>query len=244
MRPGVGISDSRLLLATALLAYLPWASDAMAEESVPPDGQPARILFGQTGQMDPQGTLRASSHEILFGSVSFVPLENMELQVLGIMFLDVPKVTLRYRFLDLEHIDAAAAVGWGFGSYSPLAELAVTGIWDGLRINLCGRYVMVPDTYWNEELYHIGIDDVLLSGGVEWRLNRWFSPFLEATLIVPMLREGMTLHYYHPIRQTPGPTGLIVAGGSRFILGRWSLEAAVVNLLFPWVAASVAFDLY
>jgi len=251
----------RLAPALPVLALaLSLASPARSEDAPTPDGTPGRILLGQTAQIDPPGTFRLTLHEIAVAqTLSFVPFRSFEL-TLG--HLLPPRhdqsfftAMARYRFLDFERFQVAAGVAWlqgypfGFDKpydyeasqldHYPVFELAVTGVFDSFRLNLELLYVLVADQYDGDYLEYVGIDDLVVSVGGEWTAKKWLRVFLETTVIVPVE------HVDDPGSGFPGGISPFpfVAAGTRFVIGRWDLEAALVNF-YPWLSVSVAFGGY
>lgn len=261
MTPAVArrLSPVNLLLTLAVATAVPAAPARAAEDSskAPVDADPGRILFGQTAQLAPPGSLRLTLHTWgLFQSASFVPIRNLEASVHGTPFplmhghaLVTPMV--RYRLPTLKWLQAAVGIGWGqeyksiwddaddpLGDYMPfpLAEASVTVLLSDFRFNICARYIMVLDRESeSSEQTERGIDDVVLSIGAEWKASKRVRLFVEPTLLLPVDPVDDPDRYGPDKQENPwdysdgAVNSLVLALGARFLTGRWALDVALVN---------------
>jgi hypothetical protein len=252
---------------------------AQPDEQAPLHIAPERILLGHTGQVASPGSLRLTLHGYgVAQSASFVPLEGLEVSVSGTPFmisnshaLVVPMV--RYAPPGPKWLRVSVGAAWGqeyrgIGddhwdrdeehSYYPTAEVAVTLVMARWRLNLCARYILVPDRNAEYDGQVLGIDDVFVHIGLEWALKKSFHLFAEPTLILPIDpvddidrhgpdNRGTSWDY------TDGADHSLLFGlGARFLPGRWSLDVAIINSawgnVFPslvfYFTASALFDLF
>ena len=258
-----------LLVVCTALAALPHPASAQPDDPTPPE----RILLGPTADVPRAGIIRLSYLEFVALSLSFVPIDDLEIGV-GEMILysktgAVASAMARYRVLDLDLVDFTAGGGYVHSYNSEAEEFsdpwmaygegALTFTLPDWRFNLTARYVFQPDDTEEEDSQSRGLDSLFLHLGAEYALNLNIRFFVEPTLYLITERVNMEedqrsrtgLSFAHPLDM------FMLGYGARAVWGRWNLEAALIKLTWntepvnfldamgvPWLAMSVVWDLY